>query len=141
MTARSLATHVSAHFDRLRTMIDEMPIDRIESVGEILYEAYRQNKQLFIIGNGGSASTASHMACDLAKNTISPNRPRFRVMSLNDNVALLSSLANDLGYDRVFSEQLVNLIRPADVLLVLSAGGRSPNILAAMRYARERGRP
>jgi D-sedoheptulose 7-phosphate isomerase len=88
------------------------------------------------LGNGGSSSTASHMAADLGKNTIGPNMRRFRVMSLNDNTALMTALANDLGYESVFSEQLVNLIRPGDVLIVLSASGNSPNVLAAMRYAR-----
>jgi len=91
-----------------------------------------------VVGNGGSASTASHMACDLSKNTLAGNRPRFRVMSLTDNVALMSALANDVGYEHVFKEQLVNLIRTGDVLIVLSGSGNSPNVLEAMRYARER---
>jgi D-sedoheptulose 7-phosphate isomerase len=78
------------------------------------------------------------MACDLAKNTLAGNRPRFRVMSLTDNVALMSALANDVGYEHVFKEQLVNLIRTGDVLIVLSGSGGSPNVLEAMRYARKR---
>lgn len=134
----SLGRYVSLYFERLKTIIDEMPIAKIEAMGDILFDAYRHNKQVFIIGNGGSAATASHMACDLGKNTIGPNRLRFRVLSLNDNMPLLSALANDVGYDRVFSEQLVNLIRPGDVLIAISGSGRSPNILQAMRYARGR---
>lgn len=78
------------------------------------------------------------MACDLGKNTIRPNTRRFRILSLNDNVPLMTALANDVGYDRVFSEQLVNLIRPRDVLVVLSGSGRSPNIVEAARFARHR---
>jgi D-sedoheptulose 7-phosphate isomerase len=138
MSDGSLSEYVRRYFERLKTTIDAMPIERIEAIGEILFQAYRHDKQVFVIGNGGSAATASHMACDLGKNTISPNRPRFRIMSLNDNMPLLSALANDLGYDRVFSEQLVNLIRPGDVLVAISGSGNSPNILEAMRYARER---
>ena len=76
------------------------------------------------------------MACDLGKNTIAPNEPRFRVLSLNDNMPLLSALANDVGYEHVFSEQLTNLIRPGDVLISISGSGNSPNILHAMAYAR-----
>ena len=129
---------VSDYVDRLKYAIDQVPHDRVAAMGEILYRAYRHNKQVFIVGNGGSAATASHMACDLGKNTISPNRPRFRVLSLNDNVALVSALANDLGYEHVFSEQLKNLIRPGDVLISITGSGNSPNILRAMEYARER---
>jgi D-sedoheptulose 7-phosphate isomerase len=90
------------------------------------------------MGNGGSASTASHMAADLAKNTIGANMRRFRVLSLNDNMAILTALANDLGYEKVFSEQLKNLIRAGDLLIVVSASGNSPNVVNAIRYAQER---
>ena len=89
------------------------------------------------MGNGGSASTASHMAADLAKNTIGANMRRFRIMSLNDNVPLMTALSNDLGYHRVFTEQLMNLIRPGDVLVVISGSGNSPNVLRAVDYARD----
>ena len=129
---------VGAYFGELKAVLDAVPLERIDEIGATLYEAYRHDKQVFVVGNGGSASTASHMACDLAKNTMTGNRPRFRVMSLTDNVALLSALANDDGYESIFEEQLVNLIRTGDVLIVLSGSGNSPNVLAAMRYARKR---
>ncbi|MGZ4408087.1 MAG: D-sedoheptulose-7-phosphate isomerase, partial [Gaiellaceae bacterium] len=76
-------------------------------------------------------------AADLAKNTIGANMRRFRVLSLNDNAAILTALANDLGYENVFREQLENLIRPGDVLIAISASGRSPNVLKALRYAQQ----
>jgi D-sedoheptulose 7-phosphate isomerase len=129
---------VGAYLDRLRAAIDRLPVDRIEAIGEILYRAYRHDKQVFIVGNGGSAATASHLACDLSKNTISPDRQRFRVTSLNDNMSLVSAIANDLGYEHVFSEQLKNLIRPGDVLISITGSGNSLNIVNAMEYARER---
>jgi D-sedoheptulose 7-phosphate isomerase len=138
MTQAKLSDFVDDYLALLKATIDALPIERIEAMGEILYSAYKHGKQVFIIGNGGSAATASHMACDLGKNTISPNRARFRVLSLNDNMAMLSALANDVGYDQVFAEQLTNLIRPGDVLISISGSGNSPNILRAMRYARER---
>jgi D-sedoheptulose 7-phosphate isomerase len=136
MTELSLSDNVLGYFGRLKNAIDQVPVDRVEAMGEMLYRAYRHGKQVFVVGNGGSAATASHMACDLGKNTIAANRPRFRIMSLNDNVPLLSALANDVGYEHVFSEQLKNLIRPGDVLISISASGNSPNILEAMAYAR-----
>jgi D-sedoheptulose 7-phosphate isomerase len=138
MTKPKLRDFVDSYLDRLKETIEAMPVERIEAMGEILFSAYKHGKQVFIIGNGGSAATASHMACDLGKNTISPNRPRFRVMSLNDNMPLLSALANDVGYDQVFAEQLTNLIRAGDVLISITGSGNSPNVLRAMRYARER---
>jgi len=91
---------------------------------------------VFVLGNGGSASTASHMAADLAKNTIGANMRRVRIMSLNDNIPLLTALGNDVGYHRVFAEQLMNLIQPGDVLVVISGSGNSPNVLRAIDYAR-----
>ena len=129
---------IDDYLARLRVAIDSLPQDTIADLGELLLRAYRDGKHVFTLGNGGSASTASHMACDLAKNTIDRNMRRFRILSLNDNVSLLTALANDLGYENVFSEQLKNLIRAGDVLIVISASGNSPNVLAAIRYAQER---
>lgn len=76
------------------------------------------------------------MAADLAKNTIGPNMRRFRIMSLNENAAIGTALANDLGYEHIFAEQLINVIRPGDVLIAVSASGNSPNVLEAIRLAR-----
>ncbi len=126
------------YLGRLRAAVDGLPRDRMNELGETLLRAYRNNKQVFLLGNGGSSSTASHMAADLAKNTIGPNMKRFRIVSLNDNAAIMTALANDLGYENVFSEQLTNLVQAGDVLIVVSASGNSPNVLKAMRYARSR---
>jgi D-sedoheptulose 7-phosphate isomerase len=132
-----MRTSALSYVDRLTTALGELPLDTLERFGETLYRAYRTDKQVFVLGNGGSASTASHMAADLAKNTIGPNMHRFRIMSLNDNTATLTALANDLGYENVFSEQLIHLIRPGDLLVVISGSGNSENVLRAMRLARE----
>lgn len=129
---------INAYLDDLRVAIDTLPRDRLVELGDVLYRAYRDGKNVFTLGNGGSASTASHMAADLAKNTIERNMRRFRILSLNDNTALLTALANDLGYDQVFSEQLKNFIRAGDLLIVISASGNSPNVIAAIECARER---
>jgi D-sedoheptulose 7-phosphate isomerase len=127
--------NVERYLRSLHAAIDALPRDRLAELGEILYRTYRNGQQVFTLGNGGSASTASHMAADLAKNTISANMRRFRVISLNDNQALLTALANDLGYENVFSEQLKNLIRAGDLLVAMSASGNSPNVLNAIRCA------
>ncbi len=130
--------NVGLYIDQLRSAIDALPRDRLAAFGDLLYRAYRNEKHVFTLGNGGSASTASHMAADLAKNTIGPNMRRFRVVSLNDNTALLTALANDLGYEDVFSEQLKSLARAGDLLIVLSGSGNSRNVVNAIRCAQAR---
>lgn len=134
----AVADHVADYLDRLSRSLATIPRQEIAALGEILYRTYHIGASVFIVGNGGSASTASHMAADLAKNTIGPHMTRFRVMSLNDNMSLLTALANDNGYENVFREQLVNLIKPSDVLIAISASGNSPNVLAAIEYAKSR---
>jgi D-sedoheptulose 7-phosphate isomerase len=130
--------HVTDYLDRLHRAIGGLPRAELVALGEMLFRAYQNQKQVFTLGNGGSASTASHMAADLGKNTIEANMRRFRIISLNDNMSLLTALANDTGYENVFSEQLKNLIRAGDLLIVISASGNSPNILQAVRCAQAR---
>jgi D-sedoheptulose 7-phosphate isomerase len=132
-----VSAHVEDYLERLHRAIDALPRDRLTELAQTLLGAYRNDKQVFTIGNGGSSSTASHLAADLSKNTTGPNMRRFRITSLNDNAAIVTALANDLGYEHVFSEQLVNLIRAGDVLIAVSASGNSPNIVEAIRYAQQ----
>jgi D-sedoheptulose 7-phosphate isomerase len=129
--------NIGVYVERLRDALAALPEDRLATLGEMLYRTYRNGNQVFTLGNGGSASTASHMAADLAKNTIDANMRRFRILSLNDNQALLTALANDLGYEHVFSEQLKNLVRAGDLVIVLSGSGNSPNVVNAIRCAQE----
>ncbi len=107
---------------------------------DILTQAYMGNRKIYILGNGGSASTASHMACDLGKGTLqrvySNSEKRIRVISLADNVALVTAFANDLSFDEIFVEQLKNLIEPEDVVIALSGSGNSKNIINAVKYAK-----
>jgi D-sedoheptulose 7-phosphate isomerase len=127
--------HVDDYIGRLELALGALGRDQLTRLGETLLRAYRSDKQVFVIGNGGSSSTASHMAADLAKNTIGPNMKRFRIATLSENAAIVTALANDVGYENVFSEQLVNVIRAGDVLIAVSASGNSPNVLHAIRYA------
>lgn len=127
---------VSRQANRLCELIEELPADRIEAIGDVLIQTWRRGRQVFVVGNGGSAATASHIACDLGR--IEAAGSTFRVSSLGDNTALLSALANDIGYEHVFVEQLRPQLAAGDALISISASGRSPNVLAAMRLARER---
>jgi D-sedoheptulose 7-phosphate isomerase len=135
MPTDSLAALADDYVGRLRTALGSLSREELTQLGDILTRAYRNGKQVFTVGNGGSSSLASHMAADLAKNTIGPHMRRFRIMSLNENAAIVTALANDLGYENIFSEQLTNLIRAGDVLIVVSASGNSPNIIKAIGYA------
>lgn len=108
-------------------------------VEEVLLRAWREQRLVFIAGNGGSAATASHWANDLNKGTAVPGQPRFRAVALTDSVPLMTAWANDVAYDSIFVEQLANLCRPGDLLVVISGSGNSPNIVAAARWAREHG--
>jgi D-sedoheptulose 7-phosphate isomerase len=123
----------------LQTTLAALPLEPIEQVVSILNQARLENRQVFIMGNGGSAATASHFVCDLAKNTREVGKPHFKVIGLSDNMAILSALANDEGYDNVFVQQLANLINPGDIVIAISASGNSPNVLKAIEYARETG--
>lgn len=123
--------------------LDSISRPSIAQAGARLLRAYRDGSQVLVAGNGGSASTASHLACDLGKTVLGAEphgrSARFRVVSLADNVALLTAWANDHGYEDVFAEQVKSLGRRGDVLVVVSVSGRSPNVLSALAAARARG--
>ncbi len=138
MLSNSVDQHVTDYVARLHAAVDALPRTDLVKLGDMLFRAYQNGKQVLTLGNGGSGSTASHMSADLGKNTIQANMRRFRVLSLNDNMSLLTALANDTGYENVFAEQIKNLIRPGDLLIVLSASGDSPNVMQAIRCAQER---
>jgi D-sedoheptulose 7-phosphate isomerase len=129
--------HIHNYISILQQTLDQLPRQLIADVIEILNQARLQGKQVFIMGNGGSASTASHFVCDLAKNTRSESLPPFRVIGLSDNMALVSAYANDEGYENVFSQQLVNLINSGDVVIAISASGNSRNVIKAIEEARK----
>lgn len=121
----------------LKQVLDGLPLSDIAAVVDALHEARLNHQRVFIMGNGGSASTASHFVCDLGKNTRVAGVPNFRVIGLTDNMALFSALANDEGYEKVFSEQLASHIRPGDVVIGISTSGNSPNVVNAIRLANQ----
>jgi D-sedoheptulose 7-phosphate isomerase len=124
---------VEQYLQSLHETLDSLPIADIETVIEVLYDARMSGQQVFIMGNGGSASTASHFVCDLAKNTRVDGWPHFRVIGLTDNMALFSALANDDGYENVFAAQLENLVREGDIVIGISTSGNSPNVVNGIR--------
>lgn len=126
---------IDSYISSLQTLLANLPRDKIQQTIDLLHRARLENRQVFIMGNGGSASTASHFACDLGKNTVIAGHPRFRVLALTDNMALFSAYANDNGYESVFAEQLASMVHSQDVVIGISASGNSPNVLNAIAFA------
>jgi D-sedoheptulose 7-phosphate isomerase len=132
-------TECQSYFHSLSETIERLPFDEIEVVSEILIEAYENSRMIFLFGNGGSAALASHLACDLGKGTVNGSGRRFRVLSLTDNVPLMTAWANDAHYEDIFAEQLENYVRPQDIAFAISGSGNSPNVLNALKTARRAG--
>ena len=128
---------IEDYLTELKGTFDKLSYSEIERIKDILLQAYRENKKVFIIGNGGSAATASHFVCDLAKGTAGKDnsRKRFKVIALTDNVPLLTAWANDTAYENIFLEQLKNLLDEKDVVIAISGSGNSRNVLRAVEYA------
>lgn len=123
----------------LKGALDAIPADSAELFLKLMERAYQDGRQVFLMGNGGSGSTASHAAGDLNKGVSYGREKRFRVISLNDNMATLTAYANDVSYTDVFVEQLKNFLHPGDVVVGISGSGNSPNVLKAMEYANQHG--
>lgn len=118
---------------------DSIPVEAVARLIEDLRTALREDRQIFVFGNGGSAANASHFATDLGKGASDKMGKRFRVISLNDNVSWMTAIGNDYAYDDVFLRQLENYGRPGDIALSLSVSGNSPNCVKALSWAKEHG--
>ena len=118
-------------------MVQSISLPHLEKVLLLLEGAYRNGRRIFIMGNGGSAATASHFALDLAKNTIMPGAARLKAISLTDHVPLITAWSNDTAYEHVFAEQLASMIEPSDVVIGISTSGNSQNVINALRLAKQ----
>src|SRR5437764_2514292 len=118
-------------------MVRDISLPDLQKVLHLLEEAYHNGHRMFIMGNGGSAATASHFALDLAKNTIVPEAPRLKAISLTDHVPLITAWSNDTAYEHIFAEQLANMIEPGDVVIGISTSGNSLNVISAFNLAKQ----
>lgn len=130
---------IAAYLSEMRGTLSKLPIDKIERVVDLLRQARTQRKRVFLFGNGGSAATASHLACDLGKGTNAHGNPRLRAVALTDNVPLISAWANDSSYDDIFAQQLQEQVEPGDIAIGISGSGKSRNVLNAIKVARSAG--
>ena len=128
---------IDRYFRELQDMVRSVSHAHLQGILMLLEETYHQGGRIFIMGNGGSAATASHFALDLAKNTIMQGAPRVKAISLTDHVPLITAWSNDTAYEHIFAEQLVTMIEPGDAVIGISASGNSLNIINALKIAKE----
>lgn len=134
-----MGNDVGVYWQSLQAAMAQVPLDLIDDAVDALLQCYERDGTVFVIGNGGSAATASHLACDLSKGTRVDGMAPFRCMPLTDNVPLMTAWANDASYTQIFAEQLSALLVAGDALVAISASGNSPNVLAATEMAHESG--
>ncbi|HZP63017.1 MAG TPA: SIS domain-containing protein [Terriglobales bacterium] len=132
-------TDCTSYFESLSLTIGKLPFHDMDAVVETLIDAYRNERTIYLFGNGGSAALASHLACDLGKGTVNGSDRRFRALALTDNIPMMTAWANDSKYEDIFAEQLTNFVRPDDIAFAISGSGNSPNVLLALKVARAAG--
>jgi D-sedoheptulose 7-phosphate isomerase len=133
------------YLKRLQAELDRVDRAQVIALADAIHEAWENERFVFVFGNGGSATTASHLAEDLGKGSLreadlrDESRKRLKVLSLNDNCGWLTAIGNDCGYDQIFVQQLMHYGRPGDLAIGISGSGNSPNILAAVDWANRHG--
>jgi D-sedoheptulose 7-phosphate isomerase len=130
---------IDQYLTELAAALAATPREPLHAFERALWETYARDGTIIVCGNGGSAASASHFACDLAKWTVCDGSRRVRALALTDNVAVMSAWSNDTAYERVFVEQLAGLYRPGDTLVAISGSGNSPNVLRAVEWANAQG--
>lgn len=130
-----MINYINEYFEKLKKTIDNMDRYEIETFINVLLKARDEDKTIFIMGNGGSAATASHFVCDFAKGASYGKDIRFKFICLNDNVPIMMAYSNDISYDDIFVEQLKNQYQKGDVVIGISGSGNSKNVLKAIEYA------
>ena len=136
-SARTPQEYYAAH----QRIVADLPYQEMDKAIKEILSAYERSASIFTLGNGGSAALASHFACDLGKGTLTNRngQKRFRVISLVDNIPLMTAWANDHGYEHIFAQQLENLAASGDLVFAISGSGNSPNVLSALEVAKDRG--
>jgi D-sedoheptulose 7-phosphate isomerase len=136
---KDFTQRANRYLEDTRALLLSIPVETVDRIFTILCDAYRQDRQVILMGNGGSAALASHFAVDLGKGTVASERRRFRVVSIVDNTPVMTAYANDFSYADVFSEQIRTLALPGDVVFGISGSGNSPNVLKGLEAARQAG--
>ncbi|MCL5097913.1 MAG: SIS domain-containing protein [Candidatus Omnitrophica bacterium] len=130
---------ISRYLQDQQRVLETIPMEEVVKLIDTFRLALREDRQIFVFGNGGSAANASHFVTDLGKGASDKVGKRFRCLSLNDNVSWLTALGNDYSYDDVFVRQLTNFARAGDIVFVMSVSGNSPNLVKAVQWAAKNG--
>ncbi|HIH38464.1 SIS domain-containing protein [Candidatus Woesearchaeota archaeon] len=128
---------IKKHIEEVQKSLSRLDQGEINRCVSIFFDAWKQKKTIFFMGNGGSGSTASHFVADMSKWTIIEGRPRVRAIALTDNMPNILAWGNDDGYEAIFVEQLKNLMGKGDVVVGISGSGNSRNVIEALRYAND----
>lgn len=129
--------YLKNYVNEQRAALESIPIDAVENIINDFKRALKEDKQIFVFGNGGSASNASHFITDLGKSSSDVTYQRFRCLSLNENVSWMTAIGNDYLYEDIFVRQLQNYARKGDIVMVLSVSGNSPNLVKAIEWCKE----
>jgi D-sedoheptulose 7-phosphate isomerase len=136
---------INDYVQRLQSELDRVDREEIQSWADLVYQAWENEKFVFVFGNGGSATTATHISEDLGKSSLRQDdlkdetKKRLKILSLTDNVGWILALGNDVGYDQIFVQQLMNYGGPGDLVIAISGSGNSPNVLSAVDWANRHG--
>lgn len=130
---------ISAYLEKEIETLQALDLEKIDQALHLLADALQREATVYIFGNGGSAATASHYQNDFNKGISEHTEKKFRFYCLNDNMATVMAIANDIGYDEVFRFQLRGRLRPEDICIAISGSGNSPNVIKAVEYAKEQG--
>src|SRR5687768_2860223 len=131
--------YISEYINAQKAALDSIPVGQVAELIRKFRNAWMEDRQIFVFGNGGSAANASHFVTDLGKGASDKMKKPFRCLSLNDNTPWMTAIGNDYSYDEVFSRQLMNFARPGDLVLTLSVSGNSPNLVKAVEWAKKHG--
>ena len=130
--------YLTEYTSELVSQMELISSQDFENCMNLFLDAYRNDKQIFVAGNGGSAAAANHFVCDFGKNAVEAPKRRFRILSLSDNAAKITAFGNDVSFKEIFRQQLINLMNDGDLLILISASGNSPDLVRACEYAVEK---
>lgn len=131
--------YVTAYLAQQKAALESIPVAQVAQLIRLFKKALQEDRQIFVFGNGGSGTNASHFVTDLGKSASDNTFRRFRVSSLSDNISWITAIGNDYNYEDIFWRQLYNYARPGDLVLVMSVSGSSPNLVKAIEWCRETG--
>lgn len=129
--------YLENYMEQQKAALESIPLDSVESIINDFRTALKEDRQIFVFGNGGSASNASHFVTDLGKSSSDKTYRRFRCISLNENLSWITAIGNDYSYEDIYVRQLENYARPGDIVMVLSVSGNSPNLVKAFEFCKK----